>query len=638
MEFDKLKDLVRADWHDLGKWREEAEEAYRLDSGDQWDPDVKSQLPEGRVPVVFNQIAPVIDNVAGSEVKARGEIGFFPREIGDAQKAEVYSGAGEWFLDVSGAQFVESESFRDATVCGVGVTETRLNVDENRNGDPHEERVFPLEMGWDKNASARNLTDARRAFRVRRVSKDEALELADDENMDRSKLGASWIDPGSRGHVEGPDEKDYGFENQSRPDHDKDAVTVVEVQWRQKKTIFVTEEPDEQGQMQPVELTAEQKNVAAKFNPGLRFAKTHRWEIWRAVMGDDWISKPALAPVQKSFKWEFITGKRDDEKRGWYGLVRAMKDPQRWFNSFLSLMLFVLASNSKGGFIAEDGITDDHSRFLKDWAEPGAGMFVPDGALTGDAATGSGAKIIPKPKGDIPTGFDRVLMIAMDGITKATGVNPEMLGLKDVQQSGVLEYQRREAAMTVLASLFDSLRAYRIRHGKVILEYIDKYLSDGRVIRIVGPDGAKNVPLIREGGASDYDVIVDETSSSPNAKERAWAALQGVLPSIGGSLGRAEWLEILRYSPVPASLVEKLGAQEQEPPTPEQIEQQQMQKVAEEAGVRRIVGEAMKAEAEGKTAMAEAEAEIQKDLATAGKTQIETEIMALGGRNVEIVI
>ncbi|NIV38716.1 MAG: hypothetical protein GWN58_57650, partial [Anaerolineae bacterium] len=52
--------------------------------------------------------------------------------------------------------------------------------------------------------------------------------------------------------------------------------------------------------------------------------------------------------------------------------------------------------------------------------------------------------------------------------TDVSGANLELLGMADKVQAGVLEAQRKQAGMTILSWAFDSLRAYRRAHGRVL--------------------------------------------------------------------------------------------------------------------------------------------------------------------------
>ncbi|MEM7289638.1 MAG: hypothetical protein AAF412_04575 [Pseudomonadota bacterium] len=142
---------------------------------------------------------------------------------------------------------------------------------------------------------------------------------------------------------------------------------------------------------------------------------------------------------------------------------------------------------------------------------------------------------------------------AVSSVRDVTGINLEMLGMREANQPASLEYQRRQSAMNILAGLFDGLRRYRKSQGRVMLEYITGYLSDGRLVRIVGEEGSQYVPLIKQADA-EYDVIVDEATSTPNNKEAVWNFIGPMFMQFPPQVQ----MILLEYSPLPETTVEKL--------------------------------------------------------------------------------
>src|SRR5690606_11933766 len=185
-----------------------------------------------------------------------------------------------------------------------------------------------------------------------------------------------------------------------------------------------------------------------------------------------------------------------------------------------------------------------------------------------------------------PAGFFTLFQESKEAINDVTGLSMEFLGTREVDQAGVLEYQRRQSSLNLLASLFNSLRRYRKRQGRVMLYLIQEHLADGRLVRIVGDDMRQYVPLTRADVANrEYDIIVDDSPSSPNEKDRTWQILMQMLPMVRDMITPDIALELLSMSPLPASLVEKIrqkameAQQQPQPPSPEEMKAQlEMQK------------------------------------------------------------
>jgi hypothetical protein len=199
--------------------------------------------------------------------------------------------------------------------------------------------------------------------------------------------------------------------------------------------------------------------------------------------------------------------------------------------------------------------------------------------------SGPSPKIMPKAPAQFPAGFFTLFQESKEEVSQVTGLSPEFIGTREVDQAGVLEMQRRQSSLNLLASLFNALRRYRKRQGQIMLYLIQNHLSDGRLIRIVGDDKKQYVPLSKDAVASStYDIIVDDAPTSPNEKDKTWQMLMQLMPLVKDMLTPDIGLELLRYSPLPASMVDKLMQKakeaqqaQQQQPDPAQIELQAKQ-------------------------------------------------------------
>jgi hypothetical protein len=198
--FDKLKCWIKLDYNSKGqvKWRKDAREDFDFEAGEQLSEDDKAILQDAKRPIViFNRIGTTVDSVAGQEVGNRQEVQFLPRTQGVVKKNELLTSAAKWFRQQCDAEDEESDAFRDMVVCGMGWTETRLDYEDNPEGDPKVDRIDPLEMGWDSGAKKRNLVDKRRVFHIRRdVPIDEARALCPgdpDHPFEDADYNATWL-------------------------------------------------------------------------------------------------------------------------------------------------------------------------------------------------------------------------------------------------------------------------------------------------------------------------------------------------------------------------------------------------------------------------------------------------------------
>ena len=572
--FNVLRGWWMADNEHSMEWRQKAKEWYEFRSGEQWSAEDRQLLNSQQRPhIVFNRVLTVLKAVAGMEINGRHEISFIPRNTSDTAINEVLTAASKWMADGCDAEDEESSAFEDTCTCGMGWTENRLDYEIESNGRYIEEKISPFEMFWDRTAKKKNLTDARRMHRVRKMPVGDALQLFPD--FTEEQIDAAWALDNIYGATKTLEEKRKREENTTESTYDDTKeVTIVHTQWYEREfywrvanlqTNTISELTDEEYKVFKERMG--QLGGMAMFSAVQLPRRVYKQAFLGRVLLDSGDS-----PVKDQFIWKCITGELDMVHGTWFGLVKVMEDPQRWSNKWLSQVLHILNTTAKGGIIAEEDAFAGDVRDVEDkYARPDTITWAARGAVGGN-------KIMPKPGNGLTDGHVKLMEYAISSIRDTTGINLELLGQQDQNQPGILERYRKQAGMTILATLFDSLRRFRKQVGMIRLYYLQHYLADGRLVRVVGPDGVQALPLLRDKCLGRYDAIVDDTPTSPNMKEQNWQVILPLMTAFKDQLmaNPMVMVSLLEYSPLPARVVDmlkKYAAQQSQDPEQQQIKQ-----------------------------------------------------------------
>jgi hypothetical protein len=617
-----LKKWVKASLSKHSEWYKEARECYDFVAGRQWTEDEQLAFTDtGRPPIGFNLCGPTVDAVCGMEVNNRQQVKFYPRTLGDSQVNERLTSLGEWARDECQAEDEESAGFRDNVICGRGLTDTRLDFEEEPTGKVIVDRVDPLEAGVDPSASKANFTDARYIWRFKDLDTDEAEGMF--PGVSWAALNATWastadIEDGGEGNKRDyPDETRAGLRDDRRPK----CVRVVEVQWWERvKAYMVALQPGEQPKQVSADDFEKLKELLDQQGiPTPQAQEVYVREYYRAFLGSSTMLASSdeegedAEPVEKidCFSLAFMTGRWDRNKRYHYGVVRPLLDPQRIINKSLIQTQKILDTNAKGGYFIEKGAFANVRDAEKDMSDPSKNVVVADGALSAN-------RIKERTPPSLPPALTALLELGQSGIYKVTGINLELLGAADREQAASLEYQRRQSAMTILSPLFDALRRYRKTQGLILISCLRR-LPPGVLVRVVQDEDTQPQPGQMQPGQPPqpgqqpqqpqqgqqqapqapqqpgmppaapqqafqpfdpayfgldkdedrFDVIVDEAPTSPNQKEQTWAAIQPMLPAMSPQ----QQMVALKYSPLPSAAVADLTAAFQ-PQLPPEIQKQ----------------------------------------------------------------
>lgn len=592
MDVDEAQSLLAYGIGKRRQWRADAREDFAFVAGHQWSDDDASQMDQALRPrTTFNNIAPIADAIAGHEVSNRQEVSYLPRQAGSAGVNEVLTAAAEWVREECDAEQEESDAFYDATVCGEGWTGTEIDYDVDLDGRIDVNRVDALEMDVDPASTRKNYADAKWVCRSKVYAKKDAQALWPDgefEAPDGNRESDSPVDVIAAAFYRA----DSG--SGGRAGSEKDKVIVHDFQWWEHEPVYrvpvqqlgperaflMLNTPDEGGgfllpahRLEPdaqglITLDGDEYAKVEALLEGVQVLKQKRRRYRRMYFSGDEALETKDTPTGDSFTYKAITAKRDRKQKCWYGIVRAMKDPQRWANKFMSSMLEIIATSGKGGILYEPDAFVNLREAEEDWADPSRNVAMTDGAVSAN-------KIMPRPVNNMPPQMMGLMQYCEQSLKAVAGVNPEVMGLSQaLDPSGVTEEGRRQSGLNMLSYLFDGLRRYRKEQGRTLLKMIRKYIPQGRLVRVVGQDGMQYVPLVYDDNTVEYDVIVDEAPTSPNVKQRTWEAftlLAGQLPQM---ITPQTALIALDYSPFPQAMVQKLKQQSapQGPPplSPEQ--------------------------------------------------------------------
>lgn len=555
------------------------EENWNYVSGDQWAKgDLERQKQRERPAMPLNKIMPVLNAIANREIMNR----YVPRAYGragqDEQWAEVANMFIDWQRENAESEHEESMAFRAAVASGYGCMHFFWDPLANEgDGALMQEEVPIWMMLWDSRARKQNLVDRRWHVCGKWVPLDEAeqrwgltkegqdlFKKARNDDQTMLSAGTDLVMHNHQGRWAWDGVASGRWTNSAEKE-----IFITEVEWKDTKSFYRAAVPtrmaewaaflvdpngqfqygeDEQGnpqvltyqqylQMEP-EMQQEWTNsimmdttlvdyetreellaIGDQYEDlfGVEFTLytvQDRYEYKYAIMIQDVLVEQGIRPM--GFTYEFITGFPWDtkERTKFTGFVDLAKGLQDWRNAFMSLALTRLATSPKSQLLIEEGVIDDQDEFLDQIANPRGVQFVPDGFVS------SGRWIKLDPPTFAPV--DRELIALADqGINELVGISGIELGQQgDLRRiSGNVVQSVKEASNTILALLFDGLRRYRKRAGKLILGFMHEMYTPEEIARIVGEEKSQFIlPYEEWPDASLFDIKFDEGRASISEK------------------------------------------------------------------------------------------------------------------------
>lgn len=640
--------------------------------------------------VVFNKVKPYVDAVAGFMIQLRRKPQYIAQLFDNVQQQELstyLNALSDYARDNANMDQIESKQDKDMLICGYGAIDTNVLYECNPDGEVRAENVEFDDIFWDPQAKEKNLLDARWVFRRKKYSRDEAAKRFPGVNPDEFESYTG----DQTNFVYNPQGGLYDKIALGIGTDTEDLVEVFYYQYWELETYYRAENPlyeiDDPVIAQELALLMEtmrqtredeadkdvvddyfefdpfaeylvmtpdiKRDMQAAFKQfGLRvqYQEYKKRVYYTAIITGEEILQKFRSIDQQGFTIKFKTADYDYEDDRWFGMVASLKEPARYANKSLTEILYVIASNSKGGVMYEESAVEDPARFEQQWATTKAAIKVQDGAISGN-------KIAPKAQAALPSGYESVYQISDTSLGQVSGINKEFLGSAENKQvSALLESQRIRQVVSTLASYFDSITLYQKEHARLMMTYfrILAENSRGRLVKILGPDGAIRYEEISEEKlAEEYDVDIGEAPTSPTQAQETTQIMIQMADKLA-MLGQNIYPVVIPYLPIKQADKQRLAEILTPPqPTPEQMQaqqaMQQIQMQGQMANIARTQNDAMLKEAQAAKTAAEIQnvsadadktrAELLKELADAEQRQLENSYLrSRPVNNVELVI
>jgi hypothetical protein len=482
------ENVVRNQWSAYTRARDAGHLDYVRDArkfdkfyyGEQWDDDVLNTLNAQKRPAhTVNLILSTVNAVTGEYIRSRQDISFVPQGKGAHQ--DTANSLRFLFKQIAlnnDSEHKEKTVFLDGLIQDRGYFYYYIDFSDNIEGELREEVMDPTDVILDPGGKEYDPATWSEVFISRWLTPDEIGAMYGIEFKEKLDLvGAT----GTFGHDslewEAPNFSGDHYSSEifyEASDEDVKRVKRVRVIERQYKRLtrtafFVDREagdmrrvPSEWPKEKIIQFATDM-DLHIMWKPERRVRVTITAD--RILLHDNWslFERISIVPFFPYFR------------RGRpFGLVRNLVSPQEMLNKVTSQELHVVNTTANSGWMFRSGSLVNMD----------ADDLATQGAKTGLVIEYSGdlppIKIQPN---QVPTGLDQISAKAGMFFKEISGVNEAILGAGRSDSSKALE-SRRKGGLVQQEVVFDNLDYTRKLRAKLMLQIIQEYYSETRLIQV----------------------------------------------------------------------------------------------------------------------------------------------------------
>jgi len=474
--YTRARDAGHLDW---------VEEARGFDDyyyGDQWDTDTKTTLDsEGRPYHTVNLVLSTVNAVTGEYIKSRQDISFRP--MGKGANQETATALRFLFKQIAinnKTEHIEKMMFMDGLIQDRGFIYYYMDFTDNLDGEVREEAIDPTDVILDAGATDYDPRTWSEVHISRWMTPDEIGALYGLKYRERVELAAA---NGTFGHDslewEAPTfsgeryDSEVFFEASGEEVKRVKRIRVIERQYRKlaRTAYFVDRERGDMRRvpegwdLDKVKAFAEVNELGLMWKPERRIRVTITAD--KILLHDKWSLFDQISIIP--FFPYFRRGRP-------FGVVRNLVSIQDMLNKVSSQELHVVNTTANSGWVFQQGslINMDADDLRSQGSKTGLVLEIAQGYEPP-------VKIQPN---QIPTGLSEISSKAGIYFREVSGVNEAQLGIGRSDSSKALE-SRRRGGLIQQEIVFDNLELTRKLRSEIILEAVQRYYTETRLINIL---------------------------------------------------------------------------------------------------------------------------------------------------------
>jgi len=462
-------------------------------AGEQWDPDAKAKLARQRRPALtFNKVLPSAAAIFGEQLNNQADISFKATKNGVQETADALQKVFIQIGNANNTHYIESEVFADGVITSRGFFDARMNFDTNIFGEVDVSLCNPRNVVIDPDAEEYDPDGWKDVFLSKWLSlndiemlygKRASQELGAKSSSDRY-IGYDFMDTrpdtfAGEGHRFPEDNSKYNRRwRQLERQHKQIQMKEHFVDMISGETRVIPDGmPREKIQL-----------ILQEFEVSIIKRKTEciKW----TVTIDDVMVHNEESPYKHFTVVPFFPFFRRGRT---IGLVENLLDPQELYNKVRSQELHIVNTTANSGWKVKTGALQNMS--IEDLEERGA-----ETGLIAELNDMDGLdKITPN---TVPTGMDRISYNSAEDLKEISMASDSMRGFDRADVAAKAIAAKQAQGSSNYSKIFDNLNMTRMLLGRNILDMVQTFYTEPRLIHITG-----NAP-----GEQDETMMINEVS------------------------------------------------------------------------------------------------------------------------------